>query len=326
MKRVIAYALAAAAAGGTAAGFGGTAAALEKIVYLFPAPPMLPAFGPLQIAKGAGYFKEAGLDVEFQQAKGGLDDAKQVGAGNAPFGGILGDGPILVRPQGVPIKGVVLFGGGGFMQLVVRKDAGITGPKGLKGKDVSVMSFQDTTYFVLQGVLAKVGLSVKDINVQSAGPVGVWQLVASGKTVACACVPDWIPLITNTGTKVDVIQSSDYFPGMAQGIGTSDKMIAANPALVRKVVHATLRAMKDIMDNPKKAADAFVSYVPQWKGKNALIASVFKYYADLVYPGQKKPGMFDPARVAAVQDFYVKEKIIPHGSKLDDLFTNQFIE
>ena len=26
----------------------------EKITYLFPAPPILPAFGPIQIAKGKG--------------------------------------------------------------------------------------------------------------------------------------------------------------------------------------------------------------------------------------------------------------------------------
>jgi len=35
----------------------------EKITYLFPAPPVLPAFGPIQLAQGKGYFKDAGLDV-----------------------------------------------------------------------------------------------------------------------------------------------------------------------------------------------------------------------------------------------------------------------
>ncbi|MCW5773280.1 MAG: ABC transporter substrate-binding protein [Rhodospirillaceae bacterium] len=326
MKRTITTALAGIVAGGMAAGFAGTVAAQEKVTYLFPAPPMLPAFGPIRIAQGKGYFKAEGFDVQFQVAKGGVDVAKQIGAGNAPFGGILGDGPILVRPQGIPMKGVALFGGRGFMQLVVREDSGVTDPKGLKGKDISVMAFQDTTYFVLQGVLARVGLSIKDVNAQAAGPVGVWQLVASGKAIACACVPDWIPLITATGTKVKVIQSFDYFPSMAQGIGTSDKIIAANPQMVQKFVRAALKGMKDIMDDPKKAADDFVTYVPEWKGKNAVIASVFKYYAELVYPGQPKLGMFDPARVAAVQDFYVKQKIIPSGSKVEDLFTNQFVQ
>ncbi len=94
----------------------------ETITYLFPAPPILPAFAPIQLAKGKGYFADAGLDVNYAVGRGGVDVAKQVGAGNAPVGGIVADGPIVVRQNGVPIKIVALFGGRGFMQLVARAD------------------------------------------------------------------------------------------------------------------------------------------------------------------------------------------------------------
>src|SRR5262249_54658807 len=100
----------------------------EKITYLFPAPPILPAFGPIQIAKGKGYFSQAGLDVNYAVGRGGVDVAKEVGAGNVPLGGIVADGPIVVRQNGVPVKIVALFGGKGFMQLVVRADSGIQKP------------------------------------------------------------------------------------------------------------------------------------------------------------------------------------------------------
>jgi NitT/TauT family transport system substrate-binding protein len=188
------------------------------------------------------------------------------------------------------------------------------------------MAFQDTTYYVLQGVLARVGLTIKDVNAQAAGPVGVWQLVAQGKAVACACVPDWIPLITATGTKVKIIQSFDYFPSMTQAIGASDKVIKERPEMVKKFVRAALKGMKDIMDDPKKAAGEFATIEPAWKGKEAAVEYAFKYYADFVYPGQPKLGMFDANRMAAVQDFYIKEKIITQASKVEDLFTNQFVE
>src|SRR5215471_7967719 len=58
--------------------------AAESVTYLFPAPPILPAFGPIQLAKGKGYFAEAGLDVSYAVGRGGVDVAKQVGAGNGP--------------------------------------------------------------------------------------------------------------------------------------------------------------------------------------------------------------------------------------------------
>src|SRR5260370_41115528 len=93
---------------------------LEKITYLFPAPPVLPAFGPIRLAQGKGYFTQAGLDVNFAVGRGGVDVAKQGGAGNAPLGGIVADGPIMVRQNGGPIKDVAVFGGTGLMQLGVR--------------------------------------------------------------------------------------------------------------------------------------------------------------------------------------------------------------
>ena len=134
------------------------ALAAEKITYLFPAPPLLPAFGPIQLAKGKGYFAQAGLEVSYAVGRGGVDVAKQVGAGNAPLGGIVADAPIVVRQNGVPVKIVCLFGGKGFMQLVVRKDSGIEKPADLKGKTITVMSYQDTTFYALLGLLASAGL------------------------------------------------------------------------------------------------------------------------------------------------------------------------
>src|SRR5262249_26324589 len=80
------------------------ARAADAITYLFPAPPSLPAFGPIRLAQGKGYFKQADIEVQFAVGRGGVDVAKQVGAGNAPLGGIVADGPILVRSNGVPIK------------------------------------------------------------------------------------------------------------------------------------------------------------------------------------------------------------------------------
>ena len=304
----------------------GSARAAESVTYLFPAPPILPAFGPIQLAKGRGYFEKEGLDVKFEVGRGGVDVAKQVGAGNAPVGGIVADGPILVRGNGVPVKIVCVFGGRGFMQMVVREDSGITKPADLKGKTISVMSFQDTTYYALLGLLASAGLSQSDVNIEAAGPVGVWQLVAAGKTVGMAGVPDWIPPVEAAGVKVRILQTEDYFPHMAQGIASSDDMIKKNPQLIQKVVTAALHGMKDIMDDPDGSAVDFVKYVPAWQGKEGAIKWTFEYYAKHVYPGQKKLGQVDSQRLAKLEDFYLSKGIITKKVPVDDLYTNQFIK
>src|SRR5438874_6240879 len=229
----------------------------EKVTYLFPAPPILPAFGPIQLAQSKGYFTAAELKVSFAVGRGGVDVAKQVGAGNAPLGGIVADGPIMVRGNGVPVKIVAVFGGKGFMQLVVREDSGINKPADLKGKTITVMSYQDTTFYALLGLLASAGLTQVDVNIQSVGPTGVWEFVAAGKSVGMAGVPDWIPPVVAAGVKVRIIPSEQFFPHLAQGIGASDDTIKNRPDLVRKFVHAALHGMKDIMDDPNKSADEF---------------------------------------------------------------------
>jgi NitT/TauT family transport system substrate-binding protein len=300
--------------------------AAEAVTYLFPAPPLLPAFGPIQLAKGKGYFAEAGLDVSFAVGRGGVDVAKQVGAGNALIGGIVADGPIMVRQNGVPIKIVAVFGGKGFMQLVVREDSGIEKPADLKGKTITVMSYQDTTFYALLGLLASVGLTQDDVNIQAVGPTGVWEFVAAGKSVGMAGVPDWIPPVQAAGVKVRVIPTDEFFPHMAQGIGVSDQTIRDKPELVRAVVKAALRGMKDIMDDPDKAADDFVRFVPEWKGKEGAVKAAFNYYVKFVYPGQAVLGEVNAERLAKLQYFYLAKGLIQRKSPVADLYTNAFIK
>ncbi|TMJ26711.1 MAG: ABC transporter substrate-binding protein [Alphaproteobacteria bacterium] len=300
--------------------------AADAVTYLFPAPPSLPAFGPIRLAQGKGYFAQAGLDVSFAVGRGGVDVAKQVGAGNAPLGGIVADGPIMVRQNGVPIKIVAIFGGRGFMQLVVREDSGIEKPADLKGKTISVMSFQDTTYYALLGLLASAGLTQDDLNIQSAGPSGVWEFVATGKSAGMAGVPDWIPPVQAAGVKVNVIPSDQFFPHMAQGIGVSDQVLKEKPELVGRFVHAALRGMKDIMDDPGKAADDFVAFVPEWKGKEGAVKAALNYYATLVYPGQPRLGEVNADRLAKLQDFYLAKGLIQRKSPVEELYTNEFIK
>ena len=302
------------------------AQSMQKVTYLFPAPPILPAFGPIQLAKGKGYFKEAGLDVEFAVGRGGVDVAKQVGAGNAPLGGILADGPIFVRANDVPVKTVAVFGGKGFMQLVVREDSGITKPADLKGKTITVMSYQDTTFYALLGLMASASLTQSDVDVQSAGPVGVWQSVATGKSAGMAGVPDWIAAVQATGTKIRVLPTDEFFPHMAQAIGASDQIIKEKPEMVGKFVQASLRGMKDIMDNPDQAAIDFVKFVPQWKDKEDQVKVAMNYYAKLVYPGQKRLGEVNAERLANLQDFYLSKGFIQKKTPVKELYTNQFIK
>lgn len=298
----------------------------EEVTYLLPAAAFLPAFGPWMLAQARGYYAQEGLKVNFVVAKGGVDVAKQVGAGNAQIGGAIGDTPIIARAQGIPVKAVAVLGGRSLTQLVVHDGKGINGPKDLKGRTITTMAYQDTTFFALQGMLASAGLTKADVDAQAAGPAGVWQLFAAGKADAMAAVPDWIVSATQAGAKVKVFSSDEYFKSMAQAILVSDETIQKRPELVRKLVRATLKGMQDIMKDPAAAARDYANAVPQHKGKEASVEAVFKLYNTYVYPGQKVLGAMDPERLAAVQKFYVKEGIVAKETPIAELYTNQFVQ
>ncbi len=324
-RRSLALAIAATAALSAAPASAQTAAASQEITYLLPAPGTLPAFGPWMLAQARGYYAAEGLNVKFVTGRGGVDVAKQVGAGNAVIGGAIGDTPIIARAQGVPVKAVAVLGAGSLTQLVTHKDDNIKTPADLKGKTVTVLAYTDTTYYALLGMLSKVGLTKNDVNIQAAGPAGVWQQFAAKKAVGMAGVPDWTVSSIEAGAQVDITPADTYFKSMAQAILAADDTIQKNPELIRKLVRATLRGMRDIMANPKAAAEAYVAHVPVHKGKEASIQQAFELYNRFVYADQKVPGMMDEERLAALQTFYVDNGVVPKAAPVRDLYTNQFV-
>jgi NitT/TauT family transport system substrate-binding protein len=298
---------------------------MQEITYLLPAPGTLPAFGPWMLAQAKGYYEAEGLKVNFVTARGGVDVAKQIGAGNAVIGGAIGDTPIIARAQGIPVKAVAVLGAGSLTQLVSHKDEKIESPRELKGKTVTVLAYTDTTYYALLGMLSKVGLTKNDVNIQAAGPAGVWQQFAAKKASAMAGVPDWTVSAMDAGAQVDIMPADLYFKSMAQAILASDETIAKNPQLIQKLVRATLKGMKDIMADPKAATAVYVNHVPVHKGKEASIQKAFELFNQYVYAKQKVPGLMDEARLAELQKFYVTNGVVPKETPLKDLYTNQFV-
>lgn len=299
--------------------------ALQEVTYLLPAPGTLPAFGPWMVADAKGYYAQEGLKVNFVTARGGVDVAKQLGAGNAVIGGAIGDTPIIARAQGVPVKAVAVLGAGSLMQLISHKDENIKSPADLKGKTVTVLAYTDTTYYALLGMLSKVGLTKNDLNIQAAGPAGVWQQMAAKKASAMAGTADWAVNVMDAGVQVDILPSDTYFKSMAQAILASDDTIAKNPELVQKLVRATVKGMKDIMADPVAAANVYTQHVTVHKGKEASIAKTFELANKYVYANQAVPGAMQEDRLTDLQKFYVDNGVVPRAVPVKDLYTNQFV-
>lgn len=299
--------------------------AQEKLTYLFPAPQFLAAFAPFNVAIQKGYYRDEKLEMEFKIARGGADVAERLHEGDADLGGGTGDTAILMRPEGKLVRTVAVLGGGSLTQLVVRKDARVLHPEELKGKRVSVVSTTDTSFYALLGFLQSVGLTRRDVSIVPGGPVGVFKNVIEGKADLMVGVPDWIPPFAQSGTEIHIIQVGRFFPNMAQAVLATDRRMKERPGAIRSFVRATMRGLKDVIDDPAAAAELIVAMFDQHKANPAAVRDTIAYYAKNVYPGQHIAGEVNELRISRLQDFYLAEGIIARASSVKDLYTNEFI-
>lgn len=303
------------------------ARANDRVMYLFPTIPTLPAFAPFHVAKAKGFFADSKLDVTFQAAKGGVDGAKMVGAGHADFSGGIGDTSMITRPNGIPARAVALLGGRALHQLILRKDVPFSGFNDLKGKNIGVVSYQDTSFFNLLGILASSGLSKGDANIQAVGPSGITQLMVSGRLDAIVGAPEWAITIESNGTPVVIRPIDAAFPAMAQAILTSDQNIKNRPEIIKGMVAAILKGIQYTITNPAEAAAAFLKETGRPDTERANVERILSFYAANIYPPKTGMmlGQFDREQVARVQSFYLQAGIIEKASPVDELFTNDFV-
>jgi NitT/TauT family transport system substrate-binding protein len=226
----------------------------------------------------------------------------------------------------VPVKAVGVMGGGALTVVVGRKDRGIEKLEDLRGKKISVLAFQDTTYYALLGALASKNITKNDVDAQAVGPASVASLVVAGTVDACACTPDWEINVKDGVSNTVSLPTKDYFQSMSQAILASDKMIAERPEMVRAIVKATLRGMKFVMDDPNKAALAYVEASPSFKGKEELMKKILANYTERTYKGQSTLGAMDPQRLANLQKFYKSQGFIEAELPVDQLYSNDFIK
>jgi NitT/TauT family transport system substrate-binding protein len=299
--------------------------AADKVRYILPTPPDLPTAGIWRMADHLGYYRDAGLEVEFLVGKGGVDAASQVGADNGDFSGGMGDTSMIVRANGVPVKGIFLAGDGALTVLAARGDSGIASPKDLKGKSVSVLGFQDTTYYALLGMLSSVGLTKSDVDIQALGPGGVTQALVAGTVQATATIPDFIAAAQMTGLDLQLYSIKSYTPSMAQATLASEKMIRDNPDTVRRFVKATLHSFGDFRADPSGMARRFAQATPSQQGREALLERIYGMYARFTWGNPSKPGAFDPAILEQLQKFYVGNGIIRRATPVQDLYSNAFV-
>ena len=92
-------------------------------------------FAPLYAAVEKGFFKDAGMEIEFDYSFE-TDGVKLVGAGELPFAVVSGEQVLLARAQGIPVTYVAAWYQQYPISVVSKSELGIVTPQDLKGKRI----------------------------------------------------------------------------------------------------------------------------------------------------------------------------------------------
>ncbi|MFO8036294.1 MAG: ABC transporter substrate-binding protein [Anaerolineales bacterium] len=281
-------------------------------------------FAPFYVAVEKGYFREVGLDVEFDY-KRETDGAALVGADEIKFSVVSGEQVPLARAEGLPIVYVMAWYRDYPVAVVAKADQGIKEPADLEGKRVGLPGLYGANYVGLRALLGAVGLQESDLTLDSIGFNQV-EVLASDKADAVVGYLANEPVqLRYQGYDIDVIAVADYVPLVSNGLITNQKTIEENPELVRRMVQATLKGIRYTVEHPQEAYEICYAYVEgleeaqQEVQMEVLETSIALYQTDPY-------GFSDQASWENMVDVLENMDLLEGNVNLEAVYTNEFIE
>jgi len=280
-------------------------------------------FAPFYVAVEKGYFKDAGIELEFDY-KFETDGVALVGAGELPFAVVSGEQVLLARAQGLPVTYVAAWYQQYPVSVVARSELGVLVPQDLKGKKIGLPGLFGANYVGLRALLNAGKLSENDVTLDTIGFNQV-ELVAAGQQDIVVGYTANEPIqLRARGIAVTEMRVADYAQLAANGILASEKVISENPALVRAFVGAFLKGLKDTIDDPDEAFTISQKYIENFSQldadvqKQVLTTSIEQWKTDHL-------GSSDPKAWENMQDVLLGMGLITEKMDLSKAFTNEFI-
>jgi putative riboflavin transport system substrate-binding protein len=279
-------------------------------------------FAPFYLADQAGYYRDAGLEVEFQNT---IDPnlVTLVGQGAIDVGISDGTSVIPAVSQGIPIKYVATIYGK-FPSIVFSKTAtGIATAADLKGKTLGIPGKYGSSWVMLQALLKSAGLTPADLTITEYPDFGQGAAVGAGAVQAATGFINNEPIqLELTGEEVTVLGIDDITPLPGPGLISGVATLQSKRDAIAAFVDATLRAMREISQTPETGLEASIKAVPDLgtarEAQSAILSATIDAWVGTIQQADGL-GALDTAGWTTSIAYLTELGLVPNPVTVDDV-------
>jgi NitT/TauT family transport system substrate-binding protein len=287
-------------------------------------------FSPYYVAASKGYYAEMGLEVVFDYNFEN-DVVQRVAQGSAEFAMASGLSVLLARQQGLPVATVMTL----YQQFPVvffsKARENITAAQDLKGKSLGIPGRFGASYYGLLALLYANKLQESDLNIQEIGFTQAQALMEDKVQVATGYAMNEPIALRQQGEQINVIRVADSFSLASDGLIVNEKLIAEDPGLVRSFVQATLRGVKETLEQTDESFAISMKQLPEAQGAAAQEFERAQLQETLPYWQSDQTqanglGYTDPEVMAATHTFLRDSGLLQQDVDVSKAFTNEFLK
>jgi len=224
---------------------------------------------PVYVGVQEGFFEEEGLEVSIASGRGSTDAITKIATGQADIGSADIGALMAAKAQddSLPVKAVYSIFNQAPHAFFALKKSGISKLTDIAGKKVSTSPFTSSNAF-MPLVLKKNGLAEDAVTLTKVDPGALGPMLMTGGTDAIIAWVTNIALFADqaaaTGNELVVLPWSDAGLELySASVVASEKFLSERPDVAKRFIRAFDKSLKFTHDNPRKAAEALNSMVPE---------------------------------------------------------------
>lgn len=237
-------------------------------------------FAPWYIALKQGFFREEGLEVEFDYRMD-VDALQLVATGQLDFAIAGGDQVITARAQNIPVVYLMSLYAKFPPAVIALASSTIKTPQDLIGKRVGLPLY-GTNLLAIKAILNRANVPAARVQLIDIGYTQIPSLT-EGKVDAIVGFVNNEPIkLAAAGYAVNQINAWNYLDLVGHGLITGETQRSRSPELIAKMVRASVKGMRYALEHPQEALEICFSQLPELgPDQRKIEADVFKASLDL---------------------------------------------